>query len=241
MKCKHCLEDIPAGATRCSKCHGDLKGSNLSWMKKAALAGAGIFATAVITSSIVPGISAELDHDRTLREERLRVAHSIVEQGTRVEIDINNLQTMLTVFFKDSRAMSAGELKEAQEQMRPAFASRYLEFERVGWWWFRRVQRDARFPEPLEDWKSRQLDSLCNEYSATLGKSTAALNEIWTAVLREPPTKDHIARQGKLITRHNAALEPLGEKRRDLIWKMASLFERPQPRRWFEFWRRTTA
>jgi hypothetical protein len=36
-----------------------------------------------------------------------------VEQGTRVEIDINNLRTMMTVFFKDSKAMSPGELKEA--------------------------------------------------------------------------------------------------------------------------------
>ena len=76
------------------------------------------------------------DHDRTLGEERIRVAPSIVEHGTRVEVDINNLQTMLTGFFKDSRALSPGELKEAQENMRPVFASRYLEFERVGWWRF---------------------------------------------------------------------------------------------------------
>jgi len=238
MKCKHCLEEIPDRAKRCSKCHSDLKSIPASWLKTALLAGAGVFATAVITGSIVPGVSAELDHDRSVRDERMRIAHGITEQGTNVEIDINNLTTMFGVFVKDARTMSPGELRAAQERARVTVADRYLAFERTAWWWYGNAQRDARFPEPLEGWRAKQLDDLCKDYAETLGATTKALNETWTKLLREPADKGWIARQEALLKAQQTVLKPLGEKRRDLYAKMASIFEQPEPRRWFEFWRR---
>jgi hypothetical protein len=101
-----------------------------------------------------------MNYDRTSREARLRIAQDIAEQGTLVETQINNLQTMFSIFLEDTRGMAPAEIRQAQQEMRRQVTEHFLEFERKAWWWFRKVQRDADFPSPLPGEHRTHLDSL---------------------------------------------------------------------------------
>jgi hypothetical protein len=155
-------------------------------------------------------------------------------------MDVNNLKTSFELFFKNSRNMSAGELKPAQQRTLEIIGNRYLEFERVAWWWCNRVQRDARFPEPLENWRKDQLGDLCEQYLAQIKSTTTTLDEICTALLRVPSHAGRGAGQEALLKAKGLELDTLGNKRRDIVGKIASLFEQQEPDRWYELWRWTS-
>ena len=221
-----------------------------SFLKKGGLAVLTVLFSAVVTSSIVPGIIAELDYRRTLRETRLRIAHEINTQGILVETQINNLETIVGIFQKDAARMTPAEAAVAQAAARQRMASVYRGYERVAWWWFRRIQRDAaltrRDGQPVDtatreaqSAEKKRLDDAVEKYTAALNETATAIDTLWTRVLREPPEAARAATPSRIVKETTAQLRAIGQRRRDSLTEMTRIFEDPEPAPWFYFWSRS--
>jgi hypothetical protein len=137
----------------------------------------------MLTSLVVP----RLTYYRTLREKRLEKALEILTHDAEVTQRLNALLTTLEIFHKDNSGPAARlvDYKEEQKTLRRVMLERYLEFDRVAWWWYRKIRAEAIILQLTSPDGSARMDTLIQAYDSNLVQSTNILNGLWTRFLRE--------------------------------------------------------
>ena len=136
-----------------------------------------------LTSIVVPRIT----YYRTLQEKRLEKALEILAHDEEVTQRLNAMQTALEIFQKDNSGPAARPLdyKEEQKSLRKVMMERYLEFDHVAWWWYKKLRAEAVILKLASPDGAARMDRLIAAYDANLSQSTEALNSLWTRFLRE--------------------------------------------------------
>jgi len=177
----------------------------------------------VLTTIIVPKISYRLK----LKETRLKKALEIIEQSTEVNRRLNALLTTLEMFHKDNSGVAArlSDYKEEQKKLREIMMERYLEFDKVAWYWYSNVYTEAHLLGFVSVKELHIIGELVYRYEAKLIESTHSLDNLWNIFLREEYTPSDIQNTEVMkTTRHDLA--KLERSRTILISELADILTR---------------
>ncbi|HEY5838619.1 MAG TPA: hypothetical protein VIT19_06240 [Pyrinomonadaceae bacterium] len=135
----------------------------------------------VIGSFLIPWVSHKTDRNRALREARLKKAVEIVNHNTETLSQLNALVTRLGIFHKDNIRLkpTPAKLDELQDQLTKDMNSRYAEFEKTGWWWYRSLNDEAVILEIVPPGGSDKLRNDVNAYGDNISQTVAAFNDFW--------------------------------------------------------------
>ena len=230
-KCPWCQEEIPEAARKCRFCHEHIQEKSIPgriWaaLKLPILFGIPVIATGLLTGWLVPHLTDRLNRQRVVADARLRIAREVVQEGTSVESQIGNFQTIFELFYKDSLRMTPKEFRIMQDEMRKELTVRYLNFEGRAWWWFRQVEWEANFPEPLDARKQEELETLCDKYLRLLNETTSSLDILWSGLLRTTTDRD---KYGESVSAQSKILGDLGEERRKVLGALSNVFAEKRP------------
>jgi len=181
-----------------------------------------------LSSWLIPYFSARLDHEKLLREARLKKATEIVADNKETERNLNRLLTTLEIFHKDNSgsATRSANYKKEQSELRRIMAERYLEFDKQGWWWYSQIYDEAKILEIVSPHDLERLGQISQQYSQNIGSSVGAVDELWSLFLRETYVPSD-PRNLELIKQTRSKLEDLNRERAKLVFESAQIFSRP--------------
>lgn len=135
----------------------------------------------VIGSFLIPWISQKTDRNRVLREARLKKSVEIVNNNTETISQLNVLVTRLGMFHKDNIRLrpSPAKLEVLQDKLAEDMNSRYADFEKTGWWWYRSLNDEAVILEIVPPSGSDKLRNDVNAYADNISQTVAAFNDFW--------------------------------------------------------------
>jgi hypothetical protein len=174
-----------------------------------------------LTSLVVPKIT----YYRTLQEKRLEKALEILTHDAEVTQRLNALQTTLEIFQKDNSGPAARlvDYKEEQKTLRRVMMERYIEFDNVAWWWYRKIRAESIILQLTPSGGSQRMDRLIEAYDSNLVQSTEVLNGLWNRFLREEYRPDDKG-NGLAMNDAREKLAGLGHARQKIIDKLAQEF-----------------
>jgi|SRR6267142_1957442 len=178
-----------------------------------------------LSSWLIPYFSARLDHEKLIREARLKKATEIVADNKETERNLNRLLTTLEMFHKDNSgsAARATNYKKEQRELRRIMTERYLEFDRQGWWWYSQIYDEAKILEIVSPHELERLAQISHEYSQNIGSSVGAVDELWSLFLRETYVPSDL-RNLELMKQTRTKLEGLNRERSKLVFESAQIF-----------------
>lgn len=135
----------------------------------------------VIGSFLIPWISQKTDRNRVLREARLKKAVEIVNNNTETISQLNVMVTRLGIFHKDNIRLKPGpdKLDALQDKLAEDMNTRYADFEKSGWWWYRSLNDEAVILEIVPPEGSDKLRNEVNAYADNITQTVAAFNDFW--------------------------------------------------------------
>ncbi len=149
----------------------------------------------VITALLSPIVIPALLHKSEIRQQRLKKALDLLDHDMEVNSHLNNLLTTLEIFHKDNTGVAARlvDYRQEQRELRKTMSSRYLEFDRIAWWWYKRVPTEAHLLGLISDEETTHIDSLVRDYETHLIETTNLINDLWNLFLRDQydPTDKH--------------------------------------------------
>lgn len=176
------------------------------------------FVLLISATILSPFIIPLIEQKSRLHEARLEKALQIVERGTEVDRHLNNLQTTLEIFHKDSSGVAARlvDFSEEQKELRKVMMARYLEFDMIAWWWYRNMATEAVLLELKSPAELERITELIGTYEANVVESTSVISDLWNTFLRqEYDPKD--AQNTVAMERTRAKLKELEKARGELI------------------------
>jgi hypothetical protein len=178
-----------------------------------------------LSSWLIPYFSARLDHEKLIREARLRKATEIIEDNKETERNLNRLLTTLEMFHKDNSgsAARASNYKKEQRELRRIMAERYLEFDRQGWWWYSQIYDEAKILEIVSPHELERLGQISQQYSENIGSSVGAVDGLWSLFLRETYVPSE-PKNLELMKQTRSKLESLNRERSKLVFESAQIF-----------------
>lgn len=135
----------------------------------------------VIGSLLIPYFGERATKKKVLQEARLRKAVDIIDTNTRTVSQLNSLATRVAMFHENNIRLqpSPAELKVSREKLIEDMDARYLEFEKIGWWWYRDLNDEAVILHIVPPSGSDQLREHINSYGNNMLETTNALKLLW--------------------------------------------------------------
>ena len=189
-----------------------------------------------LSAILIPSFSSRLDHQRLIDEARLKKATEILADNAETERNLNRLFTTLGIFQKDSSGPAARfvGLEKAQKELRTLMVERYLEFDRQAWWWPAQMHVEAKILEIASQEELNRLEQISKQYNDNLLASTAAIDKLWDAFLRDKYNpKD--PKNEELLKKTQEALTQLNQERSKLCVEAAQILAKKQEG-WLSRW-----
>jgi hypothetical protein len=139
-----------------------------------------IFAS-VIGSILIPHYSERATSKKVLQEAQLRKAVDIIDNNTRTISQLNSMVTRVAMFHESNIRLKppTAKLRELQDKLIEDMDSRYLEFDKLGWWWYRDLNDEAIILKIVPPAGSDSLRKDINAYGDNILKTSNALKEFW--------------------------------------------------------------
>ena len=184
----------------------------------------------VIGSFLIPWISQKNDKSRVLREARLKKAVEIVNNNTMTLSQLNSLVTRLGIFHKDNIRLkpTPAKLTELQDKLADDMNSRYGEFEKNGWWWYRSLTEEAVILEIVPPGGSDRLRNDINAYADNITQTVAAFGDFWHICLSKEYDFEENGKVTQIQTKMNERLSQLATERVALVNKLVQDFSTEQ-------------
>lgn len=184
-----------------------------------------LLVSTALTSWLIPAISSQIQHDKLIREARLRKATEVISDNAETGRNLNRLLTTLGIFQKDSSGPAARFLKLEKEQkdLRVQLIERYLDFDRQAWWWNSQLYDEAKILEIASPKELARLEQIGHEYNENLERSTNEVDIAWNAFLRQD-YKPSDPRNAELVQKIRTELMKLNDKRSELVMEQAQIF-----------------
>ena len=135
----------------------------------------------IIGSILIPYFSQEASKKKVLQEARLRKAVDIVDTNTRTVSQLNSLSTRVAMFHEHNQRLkpTPAQLRVLQDKLVEDMDARYLEFEKLGWWWYRDLNDEAVILNIVPANGSDALRAHINSYGQNMLETTNALKTLW--------------------------------------------------------------
>lgn len=152
----------------------------------------------LLGSFLIPYVSSLTGRKQLLQEARLKKALEILHNNSQVNSQLNVLRSRLGIFHQDNIRLkpSPAELKQRQDRLAEDVNARYLEFDKVAWWWHKDLYQEAIILEIAPPDGSRKLGDDLAAYGDNVTKSVGALGEFWHACI----SKDYEFEDGGRVT-----------------------------------------
>jgi len=182
----------------------------------------------VIGSFLIPRISEQTHKKKVLQDARLRKAVEIIDNNTRTVSQLNAMVTKLATFHDENIRLkpSPAKLTERQDKLAESIASRYEEFEKTGWWWYRDLNDEAVILELVPATGSARLSKDVDAYAQNILQTVNALGDLRHACLAgDYNYKDE--RVTKIKNDVNKKLNDLFSERNNLVNHLVNDFREP--------------
>lgn len=167
---------------------------------------------AILSYFIIPAISSISDKERRINEQKLDLAHRIIDQNTKVSKNLNSLRVTLGLFYKNHKHVTnLTSLNASRESTHSDMLKLYLHFDSEAWFW--EVNYILKtYTSELNSEDVSSLKTSIRNYQNVLVKSTKFIDTLWKSTLR---TSDHF--QLDLQTLFASAIDSLKilEKKRN--------------------------
>jgi hypothetical protein len=149
----------------------------------------------------------------------------IIDSNTETRRDLNRLEITLEMFQKDSSSPAARHLSYEVEQadLRHVMRDQYLEFDKQAWWWYSRLDGEARFLGIASPQELDRLDQISGEYRNDLVETMTTIDNIWDTFLRQN-NKPYDPQNRKLVEAARGRLAVLDGERLRLVMESAAIF-----------------
>ena len=183
----------------------------------------------IIGSFLIPWVSHKTDRNRALREARLKKSVEIVNHNTQTLSQLNALVTRLGIFHKDNIRLkpSPAKLDELQDELAKDMNSRYAEFEKTGWWWYRSLNDEAVILEIVPPSGSDKLRKDVNAYGENIAQTVTSFNDFWHKCLSKEYDFAENGNVSQIQTRMNERLNQLAGERVILVSNLVQDFNTP--------------
>lgn len=135
----------------------------------------------VLSSLLIPGISARSSEAQLLQETRLKKALEVGTHNREFDSKLNGITTLMKTFHNQNVRMKFNpvELREAQNAFRKDYTDRYLALNETAWWWYWDIQREARLLKLTSAADDTRLDQKIKEYGDSTTASVGAIAPMW--------------------------------------------------------------
>jgi len=176
----------------------------------------------------IPGIVAESNQAEALRVARLKKAFDIGEHNKEFNSRINVLKTRMHSFNEQNiRArFSSAHLREAQREFRQKHTDDYLELDRMAWWWYWDLEREAEIYDLLAPEELKSLHDASEKYGANVVLTVATITPLWQYLSSSEYnlSAENQKRVGSVESEMMKKLQDLSDERTQLAKVMASSF-----------------
>lgn len=182
----------------------------------------------IIGSILIPYFSERATKKKVLQEARLRKAVDIVDTNTRTVSQLNSLSTRVAMFHENNVRLkpSPVELRTLRDKLIEDMDARYLEFEKIGWWWYRDLNDEAIILNIVPSNGSDQLREHINSYGQNMLDTTNALKTLWHPCISSD--YDYKGKKGEEISEikknMDAKLQELFNARNAIVNQLVSDF-----------------
>ncbi|MGH9908676.1 MAG: hypothetical protein ACRD8U_24210 [Pyrinomonadaceae bacterium] len=135
----------------------------------------------VLSSLLIPGISARSTEAQLIQETRLKKALEVGIHNREFDSKLNGITTLMKTFHNQNVRMKFNpvELRQAQNAFRKDYTDRYLALNETAWWWYWDIQREARLLKLTSASDDARLDQKIKEYGDSTTVSVGAIAPMW--------------------------------------------------------------
>lgn len=146
-----------------------------------------LLVSAALSSWLIPLITTQIDHEKLIREARLKKALEILDDSADTERNLNTLLTTLAIFQKDNAGPAArfSTVEKTQKELRTVMIERYTQFDRQAWWWSSQIHAEAKILEIASPQELDRLEEVTKQYSGNVKKTTEIIDSLWDSYLRK--------------------------------------------------------
>ncbi len=181
----------------------------------------------LVSYLVIPKIQDSNVRKRIIREEKVKAIGKFIKNNERINSQLNNIQTMLEIFYKDFRddpdiKFEVERFNKEKEKLRVSVNERYLKFDDLAWWWYWSLYKytDANFLI-----KRDKLDTLkrhLTEYGQNIDESMRILSPLWDMLCRKKQRPGGETKQ--ILKESRTKLNRLRESRDKIIDEIVKLY-----------------
>lgn len=178
-----------------------------------------IFVGSVVGSILIPIVSERINRKKIYREAGLRKAVEIVDNNTRTLSQLNTIVTRLNIFHDDNVRLrpSPKKLSELQDRLADDINSRYLDFEKNGWWWYRHLNDEAVIMKIVPPNGSEKLRKDIDAYALNVGETVGAFQDFWHICLSKEYDFEKDGKVTQIRKKMDARMAELANQRIALV------------------------
>jgi hypothetical protein len=139
----------------------------------------------LLGSVLIPAVSSSLQRETARRELKREKGIAALRTQWELEQNLNMLLTEFEIFYKD-KFRSGQATRADREELRGKVATRYAEFGKSAWWWYRQVLEEAVLLSLVSTAESHKLSLAEQEYQRTLVTSAEQVERLWAVMIRAP-------------------------------------------------------
>jgi hypothetical protein len=182
---------------------------------------------AVGTYFIVPVIQNINERNRITREEKVKKISEFIKNNENVNSQLNNIQTMLEIFYKDFRDepnihFNKDVFYKEKECLRKRVNEKYVAFDNEVWWWYWSLFKETDANTLINKKKLDILKKYLTEYGQNMDESMRLLSPIWDNFCRQEKRPD--AGTNRILDETRKTLNGLREKRDSIIGEILKLY-----------------
>jgi len=181
-----------------------------------------LVAGTILGSIVIPLLQKDIDRVQIDREQRLRLAVSMLNHNSSVNSALNILQSVLESYVKDVAGKYEGtELTAQVSRIRQRVDDCYDRFNAEAWWWSDDVRAEAITLGLLTDAESSVMQTEADRYRANLVASTKCLENVglWSLPSTTAGVSDSMRRA---VLSNRDALEALRKQRTEILRRMCA-------------------
>jgi hypothetical protein len=184
----------------------------------------------LLGSFLIPYINSLSNRRQLLREARLKKVLEILHNNSGIKSQLNVMRTRLGMFHQDNlrQKPSPTELKQRQDKLAEDINERYLEFDKVAWWWHKDLYQEAIILEITTPDGSQKLAASLSEYGKNVEESVNALNVFWAACLSRDYDWKESEKVIQIVKEMDKKWADLDSRREKLVSDIVRDFTAPQ-------------
>lgn len=185
-----------------------------------------------LSTYFIPQMIEASNKTEALRVSRLKKALDIGEGNKEFKSRLNVLKTRMQSFIgQNTRGhLSGAQFREAQKNFQQSYTSDYLELDRMAWWWYWDLEREAQIFDLLSWEELKTLHDVLLKYAENIETSVKAISPLWEHLSSSDYRVDNKGQEQikKLEQDMIPTLDALSEERMQLVKEMSALFAQSQ-------------